>query len=211
MGANEAAQFRERCKDRWSSVLKVVSHVPRNASGGKTQEEKSTPMGRAGKLVILGRGAWKIGEEGKDPWAGAKAARWLGESGGAVVRAGLRAWHASGVGKVEGRRVGVIGLGRGGSWPEWLSGMEAKDVAERWREKPPLWLLQELPNLPTAQLAVEIGARGPVETVRERKGMREDVEKRIRRWGMRGMEWVVSVRVTETGAVAEVWGWEKEK
>jgi len=89
--------------------------------------------------------------------------------------------------------------------------MEAKDVAERWREKPPLWLLQELPNLPAAQLAVEIGARGPVETVRERKGLREDVEKRIGRWGMRGMDWVVSVRVTETGAVAEVWGWEKEE
>ena len=192
-------------------MLKVVSHVPRNASGGKTQEGKSTPMGRAGKLVILGRGEWRIGEEGKDPWAGAKAGRWLGESGGAMVRAGVRAWHASGVGEADGRRVGVIGVGRGGSWPEWLRGMEAKDVAERWREKPPLWLLQELPNLPAAQLAVEIGARGPVETLRERKGVREDVDRRIRRWGMRGMDWVVSVRVTETGAEAEVWGWEKEK
>ena len=192
-------------------MLKVVSHVPRNASGGKTQEGNSTSMGRAGKLVILGRGEWKIGEDGKDPWVGAKAGRWLGEGGGAMVRAGVRAWEASGVREVEGRRVGVIGVGLGGSWPEWLIGMEAKDVAERWREKPPLWLLQELPNLPAAQLAVEIGARGPVETVRERKGLREDVEKRIGRWGMRGMDWVVSVRVTETGAVAEVWGWEKEE
>lgn len=128
-----------------------------------------------------------------------------------MVRAGVKAWQASGVVKVEGRRVGVIAVGRGGSWPEWLSGMEAKDVAERWREKPPLWLLEELPNLPAAQLAVEIGARGPVETVRERKGVREDVDRRIRRWGMRGMDWVVSVRVTEKEAEAEVWGWEKEK
>jgi hypothetical protein len=128
-----------------------------------------------------------------------------------MVRAGLRAWQASGVEEVVDRRVGVIGVGWGGSWPEWLRGMEAKDVAERWREKPPLWLLQELPNLPVAQLAVEIGARGPVETVRERKGVREDVEKRIRRWGMRGMEWVVLVRLTQKGAEAEVWGWEKEK
>jgi len=192
-------------------VLKVVSHVPRNASGGKTQEGKSTPMGRAGKLVILGRGEWRIGEGGKDPWAGAKAGRWLGELGAAMVRAGVRAWQASGVGEVEGRRLGVIGVGWGGSWPDWLIGMEAKDVAERWREKPPLWLLQELPNLPTAQLAVEIGARGPVETVRGRKGVRENVEKRIRRWGMRGMEWVVLVRLTQKGAEAEVWGWEKEK
>ena len=128
-----------------------------------------------------------------------------------MVRAGVKAWQASGAGEVEGRKVGVIGVGWGGSWPEWLSGMEAKDVAERWREKPPLWLLQELPNLPAAQLAVEIGARGPVETVREKKGVREDVEKRIRRWGMRGMDWVVSVRVAGKGAEAEVWGWEKEK
>jgi hypothetical protein len=168
-------------------------------------------MGRAGKLVILGRAEWKIGEDGKDPWAGAKAGRWLGERGGAMVRAGVRAWQASGVGEVEGRRLGVIGVGWGGSWPDWLIGMEAKVVAERWREKPPLWLLQELPNLPTAQLAAEIGARGPVETVRERKGVRENVEKRIRRWGVRGMDWVVSVRFTETGAAAEVWGREKEK
>ena len=192
-------------------MLKVVSHVPRNASGGKTQEGKSTLMGRAGKLVILGRGEWRIGEGGKDPWAGAKAGRWLGQRGGAMVRAGLLAWKASGVGEAEGRRMGVIGIGRGGSWPDWLSLMEAKDVAERWREKPPLWLLEELPNLPAAQLAVEIGARGPVETVRARKGVREDVDKRIRRWGMRGVDWVVLVRVTETGATSEVWGWEKEK
>jgi len=36
-------------------------------------------MGRAGKLVILGRGEWRIRDEGKDPWDGAKAGRWLGE------------------------------------------------------------------------------------------------------------------------------------
>ena len=107
--------------------------------------------------------------------------------------------------------MGIIGVGRGGEWPGWLEGVSAKEVVEKWREKSPLWLLEVLPNLPVAQLAVEIGAQGPVETLRDRDGVEGDVEKRIQRWGRRGVEWVVSVRLTSTGAKAEVWGWEGEK
>ena len=128
-----------------------------------------------------------------------------------MVRAGLRAWMASGVKEVDGRRVGIVGVGRGGEWPGWLEGVSAKEVVEKWRDKSPLWLLEVLPNLPAAQLAVEIGARGPVETLRERDGVDGDVERRIQRWERRGVEWVVSVRSTSMGAKAEVWGWEGEK
>ena len=128
-----------------------------------------------------------------------------------MVRAGLRAWKASGVEEAEERRVGIVGVGRGGEWPSWLEGVVAREVVEKWRDKSPLWLLEVLPNLPVAQLAVEIGARGPVETLRERDGVVGDVERRIQRWGRRGLEWVVSVRSTSTGAKAEVWGWEGEK
>ena len=192
-------------------MLRVGSYVPRNASGGKTQEGKNTLQATAGKLRIVARGEWRLGEEVGDPWVGAKASRWLGERGSAMVRAGLRAWKASGVEEAEGRRVGIIGVGRGGEWPGWLEGVPAREVVEKWRDKSPLWLLEVLPNLPVAQLAVEIGARGPVETLRERDGVDGDVERRIQRWGRRGLEWVVSVRSTSTGAKAEVWGWEGKK
>ena len=192
-------------------MLRVDSYVPRNASGGKTQEGKDTLQTTAGKLRIVARGEWRLGEEVGDPWAGAKAGRWLGERGSAMVRAGLRAWMASGVKEVDGRRVGIVGVGRGGEWPGWLEGVAAREVVEKWRDKSPLWLLEVLPNLPVAQLAVEIGARGPVETLRERDGVVGDVERRIQRWGRRDLEWVVSVRSTSTGAKAEVWGWEGEK
>ena len=192
-------------------MLRVDSYVPRNASGGKTQEGKNTLQATAGKLRIVARGEWRLGEEAGDPWGGAKAGRWLGERGSAMVRAGLWAWKARGVEEAEGRRVGIIGVGRGGEWPGWLEGVSAKEVVEKWRGKSPLWLLEVLPNLPVAQLAVEIGARGPVETLRERDGVDGDVERRIQRWGRRGLEWVVSVRLMSTGAKAEVWGWEGEK
>ena len=192
-------------------MLRVGSYVPRNASGGKTQEGNNTLQATAGKLRIVARGEWRLGEEVGDPWAGAKAGRWLGERGSALVRAGLRAWKASGVKEVEGRGVGIIGVGRGGEWPGWLEGVPAREVVEKWRDKSPLWLLEVLPNLPAAQLAVEIGARGPVETLRERDGVEGDVERRIQRWGRRGLEWVVCVRLMSTGAKAEVWGWEGEK
>jgi len=192
-------------------VLRVGSYVPRNASGGKTQEGKNTLQARAGKLGIVAQGEWRFREEEGDPWAGVKAGRWLGERGSAMVRAGLRAWKAMGVKEVEGREVGIIGVGRGGEWPRWLEGISAREVVEKWREKSPLWLLEVLPNLPIAQLAVEIGARGPVETLRERDGIEGDVERRIQRWGRRGVDWVVSVRLTSTGAKAEVWEWEGEK
>ena len=192
-------------------MLRVGSYVPRNASGGKTQEGKNTLQATAGKLRIVARGEWRLVEEVGDPWAGSKAGRWLGERGSAMVRAGLRAWMASGVKEVDGRGVGIIGVGRGGEWPGWLEGISVREVVEKWREKSPLWLLEVLPNLPIAQLAVEIGARGPVETLRERDGVEGDVERRIQRWGRRGVDWVVSVRLTSTGAKAEVWGWEGEK
>jgi hypothetical protein len=128
-----------------------------------------------------------------------------------MVRAGLRAWIASGVEEAEGKGVGIIGVGRGGEWPGWLEGVPGREVVEKWRDKSPLWLLEVLPNLPVAQLAVEIGARGPVETLRERDGVEGDVERRIQRWGRRGVEWVVSVQSTSVGAKAEVWGWEGDK
>jgi len=192
-------------------VLRVGSYVPRNASGGKTQEGKNTLQASAGKLRIVARAEWRLGEEAGDPWAGAKAGRWLGERGSAMVRAGLRAWKESGAQEAEGRGVGIIGVGRGGEWPGWLEGISVREVVEKWRDKSPLWLLEVLPNLPVAQLAVEIGARGPVETLRDRDGVIGDVERRIQRWGKRGVKWVVSVRLTSTGAKAEVWGWEGEK
>lgn len=146
-----------------------------------------------------------------DPWVGAKAGRWLGERGSAMVRAGLRAWKASGVKEVEGRGVGIIGVGFGGSWPDWCEGAGPGEVAEGWRDKSPLWLLDRLPNLPFAQLAIEIGAKGPVETLQKRSGVEEEVGRRIQRWGARGVKWVVAVRMTESGAEAEVWGWGIEK
>lgn len=199
-----------RSEDRVSFMVKVVSHVPRNASGGKTQGGNRNGLAGAGKLGITGRGEWRLGEEGGDPWVGAKAGRWLGERGGAVVRAGLRAWGRSGA-KAEGREVGVIGVGFGGSWPDWCEGVGPGEVAEGWRDKSPLWLLERLPNLPFAQLAIEIGAKGPVETLPARSGVEEEVGRRIQRWGARGVKWVVAVRMTESGAEAEVWGWGIEK
>ena len=192
-------------------MVKVVSHVPRNASGGKTQEGNHKGRGGAGKLLVFRRAKWRSGEEGVDPWEGGKAGRWLGEKGGWMVRAGLRAWGLGKVGKEEGRKVGVSGVVEGGSWPEWFEGTKSREVVERWRERSPLWLLERLPNLPVAQLAAEIGARGPVESVRERESSRGDVERRIQRWGARGVEWVVSVRLMKEGAEAEVWGWEGRK
>jgi len=192
-------------------MVKVDSHVPRNASGGKTQERNHKRRGGAGKLLVFRRAEWRSEEEGVDPWEEGKAGRWLGERGGWMVRAGLLAWGLGKVGKEEGRKVGVIGVVEGGSWPEWLEGMSSRGVVERWRERSPLWLLERLPNLPAAQLAAEIGARGPVESVRERESSKEDIERRIQRWGVRGVEWVVSVWLTKEGAQAEVLGWKGEK
>jgi len=191
-------------------MVKVDSHVPRNASGGKTQDRNHKRRGGAGKLLVFRRAEWRSGDEGVDPWEEGKAGRWLGERGGWMVRAGLRAWGLGKLGKEEGRRVGVIGVVEEGSWPEWLEGMSSRGVVERWRERSPLWLLERLPNLPAAQLAAEIGARGPVESVKERESSKEDIERRIQRWGVRGVEWVVSVWLTKEGAQAEVWGWKGE-
>ena len=201
-------------------MLRVSSHVPQIALGGKTREEKSTLLGEAGKLRIVARGEWRLGEEGeggKDPWEGRKAARWMGERGGAMVRAGLRAWAEAeakegvGAGGVEGRRVGVIGFGLEGSWPEWLEGKTPAEVVALWRKKTPLWLLEGLPNLPMAQLAAEIGAKGSVETMRSRAGAGAEVRERAVSWLARGMERVVGVEGTMAGGVAVVWAMEGEK
>jgi hypothetical protein len=82
--------------------------------------------------------------------------------------------------------------------------MKAGDVVGAWREKPPLWLLEWLPNLPAAQLAIEIGAKGSVETLRPRTGARSEAEWRARRWMTRGMERIILVEVIGGGAEAVV-------
>jgi hypothetical protein len=82
--------------------------------------------------------------------------------------------------------------------------MGAGDVVGAWREKPPLWLLEWLPNLPAAQLAIEIGASGSVETLRPRPGARVEAEWRARRWITRGMEKIILVEAIADGAEAVV-------
>jgi len=188
--------------------LKVVSHVPRNAPSGKTQEGNDTSWAGAGKhgiegLAILGRGQWGGSSSEPDPW-GSKAGRWMGSIGGAMVRAGLLAWADAGGGQGDGRKIGIVGIGLAGGWPGWLREMKAGDVVGAWREKPPLWLLEWLPNLPAAQLAIEIGAKGSVETLRPRTGARSEAEWRARRWMTRGMERIILVEVIGDGAEAVV-------
>ena len=106
---------------------------------------------------------------------------------------------------MDGRKIGIVGIGFSGSWPEWLEGMTAGDVAGEWRVKQPLWLLECLPNLPAAQLAVEIGAKGPVETLRPRPSAGEEARQRVQRWLARGIERVLIVEATAGGAKAVVW------
>ena len=128
----------------------------------------------------------------------------MGSIGGAMVRAGLLAWADAGVGQGDGRKSGIIGIGWAGGWPGWLREMKAGDVVGAWREKPPLWLLEWLPNLPAAQLAIEIGAKGSVETLRPRTGARAEAEWRARRWMTRGMERIILVEVIGDRAEAVV-------
>jgi hypothetical protein len=89
--------------------------------------------------------------------------------------------------------------------------MKAGDVVGAWREKPPLWLLEWLPNLPAAQLAIEIGAKGSVETLRPRPGARVEAESRAQRWMTRGMEKIILVEAIGGGAEAVVFAKEGEK
>ena len=85
------------------------------------------------------------------------------------------------------------------------------DMVGAWREKPPLWLLEWLPNLPAAQLAIEIGAKGSVETLRPRPGARAEAESRARRWMKRGMEKIILVEASGDGAEAAVLAKEDKK
>jgi len=191
--------------------LGVHSRVPRNAPGEQTQEGNSILPGEAGK-PDLGRlrrvveAVWPVQQGVEDPWANAKAGRWMAAAGQTVVRAGLLAWK--GVEKeiwADPRRVGILVVGVEGSWPEWLEGKSPAEIAALWRSKPPLWLLECLPNLPAAQLAIEIGAKGPVESRRGRAEGEEMVRRTLSRWQRRGVQTVLVVKLAGETAKAEVW------
>ena len=78
-------------------------------------------------------------------------------------------------------------------------------MAREWRSRPPLWLLECLPNLPAAQLAIEVGVKGPVES---RRGRAEDtaaIERTLERWKGRGVRLALVVRLDGGEARAEGW------
>jgi len=211
MRADESTRFSGRCWDRRKSALKVVSHVPRIAPGIQTQGGNCTLSPDAGKtcfpgLKRVGVGSWPAG--GEDPWD-SKASRWMGERGVSLVRAGRLAWRQAQkefpVKNLEGRRIGVFGAVESPAWPDWLRGKRAGEIAENWKEQPPLWLLGCLPNLPVAQLAIEIGAKGPVETIRAKSGARIQAMDRIRLWLGSRVDRVLWVEDSGGQAVAEVW------
>jgi hypothetical protein len=191
--------------------LGVHSRVPRNAPGDQTQDGKSILPGEAGKPVLgrvrrLVEAVWLARDEADDPWANCKAGRWMGQAGQTVVRAGLLAWKEVEKGSNAGSRgIGILVVGVEGSWPEWLEGKSPTDIAALWRSKPPLWLLECLPNLPAAQLAIEIGAKGPVESRRSRPDDEETVRRTLERWQRRGVRAVLVVRSAGEMAKAEVW------
>ena len=65
--------------------------------------------------------------------------------------------------------------------------------------------LECLPNLPAAQLAIEMGVKGPVES---RRGRAEDaaaIQRILKRWSGRGIRQVLVVRLNGEEAQAEVW------
>ena len=191
--------------------LGVHSRVPRNAPGEQTQDRNSILSGEAGKPVLgrfrrVAEAVWPVREGLEDPWANAKAGRWMGRAGQRVVRAGLLAWK--GMEKAscaDPRQIGILVAGVEGSWPEWLEGKSPAEIAALWRSKPPLWLLECLPNLPAAQLAIEIGAKGPVESRRSRADDEETVRRTLERWQRRGVRAVLVVRAAGEMAKAEVW------
>ncbi len=191
--------------------LGVHSRVPRNAPGDQTQEGNRILSGEAGKpdlgrLRRMAEAVWPAGEGVEDPWVNAKAGRWMAPEGQTVVRAGLLAWKGGGKGlQADPRRIGILVVGVEGSWPEWLEGKSPAEIAALWRSKPPLWLLECLPNLPAAQLAIEIGAKGPVESRRSRADIEEMVRRTLSRWQRRGVQTVLVVRSTGETAKAEVW------
>jgi 3-oxoacyl-(acyl-carrier-protein) synthase len=130
----------------------------------------------------------------------------MGAAGQMVVRAGLLAWKgAEKESCADSRRIGILVVGVEGSWPDWLEAKSPAEIAARWRSKPPLWLLECLPNLPAAQLAMEIGAKGPVESRRGRADDEQMIQKTLRRWQRRGVSKVLVVRSAGESAQAEVW------
>jgi len=133
----------------------------------------------------------------------------MGERGAGLVRAGLLAWQQAQKEfppqKPDRRRIGVIGVVENPTWPVWLRGKSSGEIAQKWKEQPPLWLLGCLPNLPVAQLAIEIGAKGPVETVRAKSGSRIQALDRIRLWLEDRVDRVLWVEDSGGVAVAEVW------
>ena len=154
----------------------------------------------------MAEAVWPAGEGVEDPWVNGKAGRWMAPGGQTVVRAGLLAWKGVEKGFRPGpRQIGILVAGVEGSWPEWLEGKGPAEIAARWRSKPPLWLLECLPNLPAAQLAIEIGAKGPVESLRGRSDDEKMVERTLRRWKRRGVQTVLMVRSAGETAKAEVW------
>ena len=191
--------------------LGVHSRVPRNAPGEQTQEGNGILPGEAGKPVLgrfrrVAEAVWPAPEGTEDPWTEAKAGRWMAAAGQTVVRAGMLAWK--GAGKKKGpdpRRIGILVVGMEGAWPGWLEGKSPAEIAALWRSKPPLWLLECLPNLPAAQLAIEIGAKGPVESRRSRADDGEMVKRVLGRWQRRGVRTVLVVRLIGGRAKAEVW------
>lgn len=211
MRADESTRFSGRCFCRQNSALKVVSHVPRNAPGHQTQEGNRTPQPDAGKtcfpgLARLGSGIWPA--EVEDPWD-SKASRWMGEGGAGLVRAGLVAWRQAQrefpQEKPDGRRIGVMGVVHRPSWPDGVRHRSPREIARSWKEYPPLWLLGCLPNLPMAQLAIEIGAKGPVETIRARPESRKEAIERIRVWLADRVDRVLWVEHWHGQALASVW------
>ena len=169
------------------------------------------PPGGAGKPALGGwrkvaEGRWPGGGGEEDPWGSAKAARWMPPAGQAMVRAGLLAWK----GVLEEERASpreraILVTGVEGAWPEWLQGRSPGDVAREWRSRPPLWLLECLPNLPAAQLAIEVGVKGPVES---RRGRAEDtaaIERTLERWKGRGVRLALVVSLDGEEARAEGW------
>ena len=211
MRGDESTRFSGRCWNRRKSALKVVSHVPRIAPGIQTQEGNPTLSPDAGKtcfpgLKRVGVGLWP--RQGEDPWD-SKASRWMGKRGAALVRAGLLAWQSAQkefpmVGLTE-RRIGVIGVVGSPSWPDWLCGEDSGEIAKNWKQHPPLWLLGCLPNLPLAQLAIEVGAKGPVETIRAKSGSEVEAMDRIRNWMGHRVDCVLRVQDLGDQAWAEVW------
>jgi len=216
MRANESTRFSGRCWDRRKSALKVVSHVPRIAPGIQTQEGNPTLSPDAGKTCFPGlkrvaTGSWPATE--KDPWD-SKASRWMGERGASLVRAGLLAWRSAEkeflLEKMEARRIGVIGVVGSPSWPDWVRRKSPGEITKNWKEQPPLWLLSCLPNLPVAQLAIEVGAKGPVETIRFKSGSQIEAMDRIRVWLAKRVDHVLCVEESSGQALASVWQREGE-